>query len=401
MASTVMNAPALNKITYALHSVYAFSSASRWFEDACPASIRMTRGMKGGTNPPAELGTAAHELGEFCIRNGAQPIDCLGMQFGVYSESKEPIIVDSAMVEAVTLYVGYANDLMVRTGVKAQLEVRVVMTSLGRDDVYGTSDLGLADIANRTLYISDYKHGYGLVDALNNKQMIGYAISYLDTFNLWQHIDKVVTTIIQPRADHIDGCIRSHTYTTAELVQWQMRFANSIKLAEDPTLKPMAGDHCLYCIKAKCRARLLYVLDKAYQDAPDDELTNTEVLVMYNELPVMERFAQRIKDEALNIARTTGQVPENCKAVKAIKWAIVDDEEGLLKAVDEAGIARNVLYKQKMIGKTAAKEVLPSAIVNKFFIVPPSNVTIAKLTDNRPAIRVGSVEGIFKPMKGY
>jgi desulfoferrodoxin (superoxide reductase-like protein) len=396
-----MNAPVLNTITYALHSVYAFSSAGRWFEDACSASIRMTKGMKSGTNPAAELGTAAHELGEHCIRYGFSPFDCIGMVFGKYTHNDKDIVVDAEMAEAVNLYVGYANDLQVRTGVKASLEMRVVMLSLGRDDVYGTSDLVLVDLQNRTLYISDYKHGYVVVEAANNKQMIGYGISTLDTLGIWQNIDTVVTTIIQPRKQHIQGCIRSHSYTTAQLVEWQKRFAKSIKLAEDPTTKPIAGEHCHYCVKAKCRARLLYVLNAAFQDAPDDELTDTEIGVMYNHLPVIETFVKRIKEEALTIAKKTGQVPEGMKPVKSIKWAVVNDEKGLIQAVAKEGLDESVLYKKDIISKTAAKKVLPAAIVDKFFIVPPSSTTIAPLSDNRPALRIGSVEGVFKPMKGY
>lgn len=382
-----------------LHSVYSFSSASRWFEDACPGSIRATRGISSGTNPAAELGTAAHELGEYCIRYGVQPKDCIGMQFGTYTNDELPIVVDEAMCEAVELYVGYANDLAIRTGVKPDLEKRVVMSSLGRTDVYGTSDFTLFDAVNRTLYISDYKHGYGIVDVPNNKQLIGYAIATLDTLGVWQQVDNVVTTIIQPRKQHIDGCIRSHTYTTTELVNWQSRFANSIRLAEDPTTPLKAGDHCLWCVKARCRARFNYVLDVAYPDAPDDELTATEVGVIYNQLGLLRKFADRIEDEQLVITKQTGQVPEGYKPVKAIKWAKVEDEQGLVNAVIAEGIDPDVLYDKKLKGKTKVKKVIPAKIANKYFIVPPAGTTLAKLTDNRPAIRVGSAEGVFTPMQ--
>ena len=374
------------------HSVYSFSSASRWFEDACPASIRMTKGMKGSSNPAAEQGTAAHELGEFCIRFGILPSDCIGMTFNKH-------VVDEAMAEAVALYVGYANDLHIKTGVKPELEKRVVMTSLGREDVYGTSDFTLLDVATRTLYNADYKHGYGLVEVVDCKQLIGYAISALDTMDAWSLVDKVVITIIQPRKQHVDGCIRSHTYTIAELTQWQSRFANSIRLAEDPTTKPVAGDHCLYCVKAKCRARFLHVLDIAAPDAPDEELTDVEVGIIYSQLDIVKRFSDRITEQQLEITRTTGLVPEGYKPVKSIQRAKVLDVKGLIEAVEAEGLDQSVIYDNRIKSKTAAKKTLPADILNKFFVVPESTTTIAKLNDNRPAIRIGSASGVFTPIK--
>ena len=382
----------LNAVTTALHSVYSFSSASRWFEDACPASIRMTKGMKGGTNPAAEQGTAAHELGEFCIRFGTLPVDCIGMTFNKH-------VVDEAMAEAVALYVGYANDLHIKTGVKPEIEKRVVMSSLGREDVYGTSDFTLLDVATRTLYNADYKHGYGLVEVVDCKQLIGYAISALDTMDAWSLVDKVVITIIQPRKQHIDGCIRSHTYTVAELKEWQSRFANSIRLAEDPTTKPVAGEHCLWCVKAKCRARFLHVLDIAAPDAPDEELTDVEVGIIYSQLDIVKRFSDRITEQQLEITRTTGLVPEGYKPVKSIQRAKVLDVKGLIEAVEAEGLDQSVIYDNRIKSKTAAKETLPADILNKFFVVPESTTTIAKLNDNRPAIRIGSASGVFTPIK--
>lgn len=373
------------------HSVYSFSGAHRWFEDACPASIRATRGIANPSNEAAELGTAAHELGEFCIKYGAQPKDCIGMKFNDHE-------VDNDMTDAVELYVGYANDLSVKTGCKPDLEKRVTMYSLGRDDVYGTSDFTLADYQNRTLYVSDYKHGFGLVDVVNNKQLIAYSIATLDTLNHWEYFDKVVTTIIQPRRQHVDGCIRSATYTTAELVEWQRRYANSIQLAEDPNSKPSAGSHCQYCLKARCRARFEYVLDLAYPDAPDSELTDAEIGLIYANKDIITSFVKKIEGLQLDITRKTGTVPEGHKPVKSIQRAKVEDEKGLVEAVKAEKIDTDVLYEKKLRSKTDLKKKLPKHILDKYFILPPSSISIAKINDNRPAVSVGSAQGVFTPI---
>lgn len=380
------------------HSVYSFSGASRWFEDACPASIRLTRGLRDSSNPAAELGTGAHELGEFCIKTDIHPSECIGMQVGVYSDTKLPIIVDAEMVEAVELYYGYAKDIMIKTGVKPQLELRVVMSSLGRQDVYGTSDFTLFDPRNRTLYVSDYKHGFGIVDVENNKQLIGYGISTLDTLGIWEQVDKVVTTIIQPRVDHINGCIRSVEYTTAELVNWQQRFANSIRVAEDPTTKASAGEHCKYCRKVRCRPRFDYIMEMAHPETDINELSEGEMMHIYNHLSTIKTFIDKVKDDVIDIARKTGRTPEGTKPVHNSPHAKVNDEKGLIKALEKEGIDPALVYEQKLKAKTAVKKLLPVDLLNKFYVTPPSRITIAPLTSNKPAIKVGSAEGVFQPI---
>ena len=386
-------------MTSAAHSVYSFSSASRWFEDACPASIRLTRGIKDSSNPAAELGTAAHSLGEFCIKFDMHPNECIGMTFGKYSETGEPIAVDLGMVEAVELYYGYVKELSIKTGgFKPMLEMRVAMTSLGRNDVYGTSDLVLFDPRNRTVYISDYKHGYGVVEIDNNKQLIAYAIATLDTMSIWESVDRVVTTIVQPRVQHVNGCIRSQTYTTHELVEWQSRFANSIKLAEDPTSKPVAGEHCTWCRKARCRARFLHVLDVTFPDTPDEELSTGEMGYIYNNLSVIKRFIDRVTDDVIDTARKTGNTPPGTKPVKAIQHARVDNEAALIKDVKLLGVDVETLYKKQLKSKTAVKKLIPANILNKHYKVPNSKITIAKMSDSRPAVRVGSTNGVFAPL---
>ena len=388
----------MSAVTEPAHSTYAFSAASRWFEDACPASIRLTRNIKDSSSRAAELGTAAHELGEFCIKYGVSCETLIGQKFGEYSDDKTDIIVDAEMVEAVSLYVGYARDLAIKTGVKPMLEKRVYMYSLGRNDVYGTSDLVLVDLANRRLYIGDYKHGYGVVEVANNKQLIGYSISTLDTLKLWEQIDEVVTTIIQPRKSHIDGPIRSHTYTTAELVQWQQRFANSIRLAEDPNSKPAPGEHCLWCRKARCKARFEYVLELTHPDSPDDELTEKQVGLIYTKLDVIKRFCDRIEEEQLTLAREKGITPDGYKVVKGIKRAVVENEQGLLDEIKNIDVDLDKIYRKSLVSKTAANKVLPKDIVNKYWQVPPAQLTLAKMNDNRPAVKVGSTNGVFTPI---
>lgn len=367
-------------------AVFSFSASSRLI--ACPASRRMSRGVPNSTNPQAELGTAAHDLGEFSLSIGLTPSECIDMTFNNH-------VVDDYMADAVTVYTSYVNSICKPAGVKPMLEKRVTMTSLGRNDVFGTSDCII--VIGNTLYVIDYKHGYGLVDVANNTQLIAYAIATLDTLNLWSTITTVVTTIVQPRASHIDGPIRSHSYSVSDLRNvWHPIYVKAVADGEDPTVKPVAGDHCKYCpARANCRARMERTLQFAYTDTHLDDLSLAELEVFYRESESIKTWLEAVAGRMLDEARH-GKQFEGYKLVNGITRAKVDDEAGL---VAEAGELAEELYEKKLKSMTAVKKILPAKIVNKYYVKPPAQTTLVKLTDNRPAISVGNAAGIFTPVE--
>lgn len=369
-------------------NVFSFSASARLM--ACPASRRMSIGQENTTNPQAELGTAAHKLGEFCLTFGLNADECIGMTFDNHT-------VDDYMADAVAVYVGYVRSLQVKTGCRAMLEQRVTMLSLGRTDVFGTSDCTL--IAGDTLYVTDYKHGYGIVEVANNTQLIAYAIATLDTFNLWQTIKRVVTTIVQPRASHIDGPIRTHEYTVDDLrVNWWPQYAEAVRAGEDPTTPTKAGKHCKYCpARGYCRSRIMATLQSAYWDNSLEVMTNVEIEVLYGEIDQIKTNIEAIAGRALGIAREGYQFAE-FKLVDSITRYQCKDEQGLVKAAIEAGVTSDKLYEQKLKSMTAVKKVLPWQVVNQFYERPPASTTLVPLSDNRPAKRASSGFGVV-PME--
>lgn len=373
-----------------VHSVYSFSSSHRWMEDACPASVRMSKGWPNLTNPQAELGTAVHELGEFSIKLGVNPHDCLGLVFNNHA-------VTEKMADDAEMYKTYVENLNVRYGVKPLLEQRVVMTSLGRTDVYGTSDC--THIAGRILHTTDYKNGYGLVDP-RTPQLAGYSVATLDTFNLWDKVDEVYNTIVQPNGGHIDGPIRTIRYSMDEMVAWREKYRRSVMLADDPNQRPVAGEHCHFCpAQSNCRARALWVFEKAYTEVPRDMLSVSEVEMIYREIGGIKKFLDHIETRMLNEARL-GASLEGYKLVKSYSQATVDDKDGLIQAVKEHGIDHAKLYlNPRLVGKTRAKKIIPKELVDKYYKTPAPSTTLVPLNDNRPAIRVGSAEGVFSPLR--
>lgn len=382
-----------------IHSVYGGSGASIWI--ACNASVPMSEGMPFYTvdyndtdgDKPAAIGTAAHNLAEFCFKLGINTYDCLGMTFGKQPMFPEGFIVDEGMAEAVQLYVGYINSLSKSLNVKPMIECRVVMLSV-RPDVFGTSDCIF--IVGDTLYVIDYKHGFVQVDIEFSKQFIFYALAALDTYGLWGQIKHIKTSVVQPRADHAEGSIRAFNYTIEQMYEWREVFRKAV-LNPNPT--PTPGTHCKYCpASAYCRPRIERTLRLAYQDKPTDQISIGEVEIIFNEIDVIKKNLEKIEKRMLNHARKGNNIA-GWKLVSANKHFICTDEEKFINAAVSKGVDKEKLFSKKLISKSVAEKIVDRDIVDQFFIKPNAASTLARLSDSRPALSKGSAKNVFEAIE--
>lgn len=377
-------------ITQLEHSPFGGSVIHRIIE--CHASYRMCQGLPNPTNDAAEKGTAAHELGEWCLMTGLNAYDCLGLKFNGY-------IVDEKMAAGVQLFISYVRDLCRKHKVDPMLEERVVMRSVG-DDVFGSADCIV--IVGEHLFVIDYKNGYELVEAINNKQTAFYGVACLDTFNLWTTIKHVTLVIVQPNSEHKDGDIRSDNYTIQQMYDWQQLFKVTINSARKPDAKFKAGNHCKYCLAAGfCRTRMNYILEKVTTEKPVDEFNADEISIVYDEIASIRRTLEKIEDRALQLARS-GKNIEGYKLVKAIQRAKCKDEDAFVKAAIKRGYKKGDLFKEpKMRSMTDCKKLMKKdiALVNQFFVKPPQTTTLAPMSSPRAAVINSSAKGAFKPVQ--
>lgn len=373
------------------HSVYSFSGSHRWMP--CPASIRMSKGYFDTTNEPAEIGTATHQAGEFCISLGIPTDWVIGLTFNNH-------VIDKRMADGAALYKNVVNDLSLKYGVPALLEQRVVMSSLGRDDVYGTSDCTHIVPHQRILHTTDYKNGMVTVDVNDNSQTAGYSVATLDTFQLWDKVDTIVNTIIQPNYDHIDGPVRHVVYSIQDMLEWREKYRIAVNRADDPNEKPVAGPHCHYCpAQSNCRARMQYYLQMAYTDCHPDHISLGELELMYSEKRSVMKFLENLEGRMLAEAREGAQF-KDYKLVNSYSRATCEDEKGLIEEAKKLGVDPLSLYLDpRLVGKTRALEVLPKDVVTRYYRVPPVTTTVVSKDDRRPAVRVGKAEGVFKPIE--
>lgn len=373
------------------HSIHSFSGSHIWIEDHCPASIRMSEGYPNITDPAAEKGTCAHSLGEFTQALGVNIRDCLGLVFN-------KIAVDHKMLDDVSIYTGYMAEKTIFYGVKPILEQRVVMSSMGRDDIFGTSDCNFLAIIQGVLEIVDYKNGYVYVSAYDNPQTAGYGVATLDSFKLWDKVHTVRTTIVQPNANHRDGPIRQAVYNIEQMREWQEKYRRSIALTEDKTQKPNAGEHCHYCkAQANCRARTEYVLEVAYTNVPFEELSIGELELIFRNIGSVKKFLEKVEQRVLGLAMK-GRKFEDFKVVASYGRTSCKDEKALVEYAMGEGHVQDDLYNTKLKSKTDLKRILPHNVINEYFVSPKPGKKLVPMHDNSPALRI---QGDFSAFNNF
>lgn len=224
-----------------LHAVLGASKASRWM--ACPGSIRLEDGLPDFKSEHAAIGTAAHEVAEMALQRGLPASFWEG-------EEVEGVLVTEEMADAVQVYVDYVRSAK-GTG-WLRLEEQVSLELLNPPSpMFGTTDAVIWNPATEVLHVVDYKHGQGVpVDAQGNPQLAYYALGTV--LGLSVVPKEIVMTVVQPRAVHHLGPIRSWSITWDELRDFKDRLMAAAQATTRPDAPLAAGEHCRFC-KAKPR----------------------------------------------------------------------------------------------------------------------------------------------------
>lgn len=283
------------------HATWSASSTERnW---ACPGALALTIDLPETTSEAADWGTCAHEVAENCLFDPAKNADdFIGQTLKGKSHSFE---VDEEMAETAQMYVDYVRkriaDYKAETGKNALVfvEERFSLESLKPPfDAGGISDCTIIFPLWELIETIDLKGGRGhVVEVINNPQARTYSLGAL-LKHKGHAIAKVMSTIVQPRAPHKDGRIRSETFHIAELVEWTTDLVAAMRAAKEAMdhyeiagksfgmppavwassfLNP--GDHCKFCrAKATCPAIKQKVIDTVgvwFEETGEARMANT------------------------------------------------------------------------------------------------------------------------------
>ncbi len=215
------------------HAKFSPSAAHRWM--ACPGSIVLSNQCPPPKESPAAIeGTNAHTCLEYFLKAGIKKAN----RAETFLSKKFPIeMVKHAFASALLIWKAAPK------GAEILAETKALMPHIS-DHFYGTTDASIVSHFG-VLEIIDFKYGRMPVEAENNPQLIAYAIGIAHKYDY--NFSSVVCTIIQPRAVHEDGPVRSWAAPIETLFEWTEKFKAAIKKTRAfmPELSP--GEHCYFC----------------------------------------------------------------------------------------------------------------------------------------------------------
>ena len=360
------------------HAILSASSSDRWLH--CPPSARLCENYEDKGSDYAAEGTDAHSLCQFRLEQALglpteDPIENLSW----YNEEME----DCAA--------GYVSYVLEQVEAAKQacadpillIEQRVDF-SRWVEEGFGTADNII--IADGVLKICDYKHGRGVeVSAIENPQMMCYALGALELFDDIYDIDTVSMTIFQPRRDNVS----TYDISKEELYRWAdevLKPAAELAFAGDGNF--LCGEWCGFC-KAKhdCRARAEANMELAKYDFKlPPLLTDEEIEDVLARVDDLVSWASDIKEYALQQA-ISGKNWSGWKLVEGRSNRKYTNDDAVAAAVESIGLdpyekkLLGVTAMQKLLGKTRFEELL-SSLIEK----PQGKPTLVPESDKRPAM---------------
>ena len=374
------------------HAVLSASSSHRWLN--CNPSARLEQEFEDRETEAAAEGTAAHALAEHKLRKALKmrsrkPVSKYDSdEMDTYTDGYVEFVLE-ALEEAKQL----CSDPKVLIEQKLDFSCYV-------PDGFGTGDCLI--VADRLLHIIDLKYGQGvLVNAVENPQMMLYALGALRIFDCLYNITEVSMTIYQPRRENVS----TWTISVKELDDWA-----------EQTLKPKAelafkgegeyspGAWCQFCKAAvKCRARAEAKLQLAkYEFAKPPLLTDAEIGDILGKLDDLTKWANEIIAYAQDAAVSHGKQWPGYKLVESRTNRKYTDEDAVIEAARSAGYTDifkksliPITEMEKLMGKKTFAEVLGSLVIK-----PQGKPTLVPASDKRPAITTTGAKQDFSDYKG-
>jgi len=372
------------------HATLAPSSAERWLN--CTPSARLEQQFPDRAGDAAKEGTLAHTLGELLIRQKLKIINGLD-SVRILENVQSDRFYTNAMMEHADDYATfvvekYSEALAVTSDAQIFIEQRIDLTDYVPEG-FGTGDVFI--IADGTMRFIDLKYGKGhLVDAVENRQMMLYALGGLAHFDYLFDIREVEMTIYQPRLENFS----TWRISVNELKAWgDTVLIPRAKLAFAGEGEQVPGKHCTFCrAKGICKALANQNMQiEKYDYKPAQFLTPEEVSDILKKADVIEKWLKAVEDHALYAAVHSGAKWPGFKLVEGRSNRKYADEEKIIEALTENGYSQDLFLKPKtLLGLTDLETKIGkktfAELLNQFIVKPAGAPTLVPESDKRPAL---------------
>ena len=336
-------------------------------------------------------------------------------------------VVDAERAARVKVAIDYIRERSMGGMLKVIPEQRVDPQWLvSRDDLDGTVDVQIHDLANQVLEIIDYKDGMN--DAWDSAilQMEQYAVGVLAGFRLPKpkpYPFKIVRlTVIQPKLALRGGqAIRSTDYTIDTIVDDVARtIVLEAAATDNPNAPLVPGDsQCKYCkAKGSCAALASNVMkevgimfqptvtnpmDVAQQSADKDPTTmdDAQIKQIMEAAPLMRQLLEGVEAEALRRLQAGQSIP-GLKLVNgrgSRTWAL--PEEQMAEKLVKMGVPKTAIYETKLVTPAKAEKLTwekrdgtqmqlsdrqLKTMEKEYVVKMAGKLTVVPESDGRPAV---------------
>jgi hypothetical protein len=388
------------------HSRFAPSATEREF--LCPPSFLLNEQLPDRNTTDSAHGTAAHHLGELCLKTDHDTSLYAGCLIAVdphgecrFVHENAPLLdteqgfeVDDEMVNAVQSYLDWCREVPGDHFV----EIRVEHTPWCPDEdewgdplgaQYGTSD----HIACQpgVLTVTDLKYGKGVkVYAERNKQAIKYALGAWEEYDWIYGFKKIVVRIAQPRLDHYD------TWETT--VEEALALGKEIKIKLADVFDPLADfnpgeKQCRFCkASARCKAKHDYVHSTIRFENEDvflspSLMTPEELAEAWKRWPMFQQHYDAIRAEVLETLKAGVELPD-LKLVNAVTHRRWKDRQAAKETLLNLGVSPDAIETRMLVSPNQAEKLLTRdkhAVLEALWEKPPGGPTVALASDKREA----------------
>ena len=380
------------------HARLSPSSAHRWTR--CTPSVRLEEMFDDEASEAAQEGTIAHEIAATRLSEAKNDgilkplkkaalnvirnkLEGEGIEKAFFDE-----VVTPEMLNYCEDYAQFVCEKLIEARAKTpdtilQIEKKLNASYYG-EEMFGTTDAAI--ISDTALEIIDLKFGQGVkVSAVNNAQMMIYALANIQAYEMLYSFESVTMTIYQPRMSNIS----SFTMSVEELKQWGEEYLKPLAAkAFKGEGEQSCGAWCGFCKAKTSCAEQSRDLEKVEELKQKELLTPKEQAEIVLKAPQIIAWLNAVVKEVTERAKE-GETFEGLKLVEGRSVRKIANPDEVVNVLTANGYTKEQLHESKLITLTAMQKLLGkkafTELVAPHTIKPAGALQLVSVDDPRPA----------------